>query len=490
MSARISLRQVLLMALGICRLMAQGPAFLPHQGRVAVGETFFHGEGHFKFALVNADATLTYWRNAPDSDGDGEPDAAVRLPVNRGLYTVLLGDASLPDMAPLAVSVFAQPELFLRVWFNDGIHGFERLVPDQRVVPAAYAQLAASVLAGSITPDRLAPETLAPLLSQIAHLTAQLHALSNRYEALAAGFRSGLPSGVPVLSSLTSDPALLAEGFSPVLQWPAPGWQAGTAVGAPAARSGHTVVWTGEEMIVWGGTLSGGEGLSGLGSRYRPDSDEWVAVPSFNAPAARTGHTAVWTGQEMVVFGGFAGGAYLNSGARFSPASQTWTATTTAGAPAGRDGHVMVWTGARVLVWGGRNSTGLLADGALYDPATDSWTPLGQSGAPTARFGAAAVWTGDSLLLWGGRGQTGELNSGARLLFSAADQPVAWETLPVDGAPTARTGHTAVWTGRYLIIWGGQSNGLPLGDGARFDPSAGIWQPLPSVGSPHPPPAA
>jgi N-acetylneuraminic acid mutarotase len=476
---------ILLATGGLCRVLAQVPVLLPHQGRLAVGETFFHGDGRFKFALVNADASLTYWRNAPDADADGQPDQAVSLTVNRGLYTVLLGDPGLAHMAPLAATVFAQPELYLRVWFDDGTHGFERLAPDQRVVPAAYSHLAATVPAGVITPDKLAPETLEPLLNQLTLLTEQVHALSNRHESLAAAVRSGLPPGVPVLSPQANDPALLAEGLSPVFREPAPGWQVGATTGAPAARYGHTAVWTGSEMLVWGGNLSANE-LSGAGSRYRPDSDEWSALPSFNAPAARAGHSAVWTGQEMIIWGGFANGNYLNNGARFNPATQSWSPLATAGAPTGRDGHVMVWTGARVLVWGGRNAGGLLDDGALYDPASDTWAALVLSGLPAARFGAAAAWTGDSLLIWGGQGQTGESNTGARLRFNESGQPVSWESLPTTGAPSARAAHTAVWTGQQFLVWGGLGNGVWLGDGGRFDPAAGSWQPLAVTGAPAP----
>jgi hypothetical protein len=67
--------------------------------------------------------------------------------------------------------------------------------------------------------------------------------------------------------------------------------------GAPAVRGGHTAVWTGTEMIVWGdsGDTSGG--------RYNPSTDTWAATSTTNAPEARSGHTAVWTGNEMIVWG-------------------------------------------------------------------------------------------------------------------------------------------------------------------------------------------
>ena len=44
-------------------------------------------------------------------------------------------------------------------------------------------------------------------------------------------------------------------------------------------------------------------------------------------------HTAVWTGTEMVVWGGvtITGGIHLNTGGRYNPANDTWTPTATNG---------------------------------------------------------------------------------------------------------------------------------------------------------------
>ena len=70
----------------------------------------------------------------------------------------------------------------------------------------------------------------------------------------------------------------------------------------PLADNVHTAVWTGSEMIVWGG-YDGGNVLN-TGGRYNPSTDSWTATSTTNAPAARTDHTAVWTGSEMIVWGG------------------------------------------------------------------------------------------------------------------------------------------------------------------------------------------
>ena len=63
-------------------LFAQGvPQLLNYQGRVAVGGVNYSGTGQFKFALVNADGTETYWSNDGSSAAGSEPTAAVSLSV-------------------------------------------------------------------------------------------------------------------------------------------------------------------------------------------------------------------------------------------------------------------------------------------------------------------------------------------------------------------------------------------------------------------------
>ena len=40
------------------------------------------------------------------------------------------------------------------------------------------------------------------------------------------------------------------------------------------------------------------------GGRYDPGTDSWTATSTTNAPTARYAPTAVWTGSEMIVWGG------------------------------------------------------------------------------------------------------------------------------------------------------------------------------------------
>src|SRR5438876_2634167 len=81
-------------------------------------------------------------------------------------------------------------------------------------------------------------------------------------------------------------------------------WTATSTTNAPDGRLYHTAVWTGSEMIVWGGYVQGGANTTNTGGRYNPGTDSWTATSTINAPEARGYHTAVWTGSEMIVWGG------------------------------------------------------------------------------------------------------------------------------------------------------------------------------------------
>jgi len=99
----------------------------------------------------------TYWINATDTNpADGEPDAYVSLPVTKGLYSVLLGDTTRANMAAISPTVFSNPDVRLRVWFNDGTLGFQQLSPDARIASSGYALIAGTVTDGAIGEDQLA----------------------------------------------------------------------------------------------------------------------------------------------------------------------------------------------------------------------------------------------------------------------------------------------------------------------------------------------
>jgi hypothetical protein len=481
-----SLRFLLPLVAAIAIAMAleargQVPELLNYQGRVLVGGNAFGGTGQFKFALVSGDGTQTYWRNSALNKSTGQPNLSVAVAVNGGLFSVSLGDTNLAGMAVLPTSVFTNPAVRLRLWFSDGTNGVQQLAPDQPLASAAYAMMAANVPDGTITSAQLAANTAttltAALSAQVNGLTAQVAALASQFATVSNQFNGSVPSGLTAASTDPQDASLLSLGFQFMTSIAAPGWVTSSAAGAPTAAAGQAGVWTGQELLVWGGSL--GQGIdSGSGAGYRPDLDVWQTIDLTNAPAARDQHTAVWSGQEMIVWGGASGGSYVSTGGRFNPSNQVWTALTGKSAPAGRLGHVAAWTGSRMVVWGGRNNLGVLGDGAYYDPTANQWTALTLTNAPSPRFGATVVSTGTRLLVWGGQDQQGTLNTGAQLMLGKNNLPASWVTINPVNAPAARSAHSAVWTGQYMLVWGGQGGGNFLADGAAYDPLADAWSPI------------
>ena len=126
-------------------------------------------------------------------------------------------------------------------------------------------------------------------------------------------------------------------------------------------------------MIVWGG------GASGLntGGRYDPALNTWTPTSTgANVPTARYSHSAVWTGSEMIIWGGFSLTLNeLNTGGRYNPVSDTWTATSVAGVPSARFDHVAVWTGTEMIVSKGQSQSTVNA-GGRYNPSTNSWQSI------------------------------------------------------------------------------------------------------------------
>jgi hypothetical protein len=231
-----------------------------------------------------------------------------------------------------------------------------------------------------------------------------------------------------------------------------------------------SAVWTGAKVMVWGGLESPGQFLND-GAAFDPVGETWVGLPaSANDPGYRYDHTAVWTGTEMIVWGGTRSYAPIAEGRIFSPVTGTWHAMADSWGPAPRANHAAFWTGTRMLIFGGTDADGVARlDGSLYAVETNTWTGIAK--APLAdRAGYSVVWSGAELIVWGGCDPTSKVcyDDGA----SYAPGTNEWRDVP-SGGPGPRRGHAAVWAGGQMIVWGGfDAEQNPLRDGGRFVPPA------------------
>jgi hypothetical protein len=251
-------------------------------------------------------------------------------------------------------------------------------------------------------------------------------------------------------------------------------WRRVSAENAPRSVGVFRAVWTGRVVLVWGGVTTGDHNEC---AAYDPAADRWRGVIAPREQTARTGSTVVWTGQEMIVWGGsdatFATGPVRNDGWRYNPERDVWSSVSLANAPSPRTSHVAVWTGREMIVWGGhRNTAPSFSEGARYDPVTDTWRPMRRDGAPSGSPSQypsyQGVWTGTDMVVWSEdpRGWT----PGARY-DPALDR---WTALATRGAPDAREGARVAWVRCSLVAWGGRRfvNGRYeyVSSGARWRP--------------------
>jgi hypothetical protein len=210
----------------------------------------------------------------------------------------------------------------------------------------------------------------------------------------------------------------------------------------------------------------------------------WTELPA--PPEIRTGAAQVWTGSELLIWGGYTGFDERNvmaNGLAFDPAEMRWRPI----APAPLEPRALIasaWTGSELLVWGGWSGTygyefaeAFFGDGAAYDPASDSWRTL--PAAPIEARAPLSVWTGREMLVWGT-----SLRVEDRPRDGAAYDPATDSWRLIAEAPIELTDATAVWTGTEMIVFGAALHGgnipeTPTAIGAAYDPASDSWRQLP-----------
>ncbi|MES2746265.1 MAG: hypothetical protein V4655_12615 [Bdellovibrionota bacterium] len=240
----------------------------------------------------------------------------------------------------------------------------------------------------------------------------------------------------------------------------------------------QTVIWTGENAIIWGGTDSKTTDPLGAILEVTDKAIAWkkMNVSSEAAPERLASHTAVWTGSKMVIWGGYLGTddfsrEITNTGGVYDPKNDSWVATNLEGAPSKRAVHQAIWTGSKmVIISGGGISTGfdLRSSGGTYDVDKDVWTKF-SSELVIERIGHRAVWNGEEILLLGGKSTRFANFFGEVFAFNPVTQ--RWRVLGSSIAPIARNNSSIIWTGSSAIVWSGQFAGY------KYDKSGAIYYP-------------
>jgi hypothetical protein len=243
-------------------------------------------------------------------------------------------------------------------------------------------------------------------------------------------------------------------------------------------------------MIVWGGVDGSGTTYFDDGAAYDPLTNSWSLLPAVPAGiSGRDAHVSVWTGAELVIWGGQnASPNNLADGVAYSPATNTWRKLASS-ALGGRAwaGAVLARSTGEVVVWGGRTTTEQ-NDGAAYLAPSDNWKPI--AAAPiVGRLNPVITYLAGDVLVWGGTvSETNPLRDGARLSVAAR----TWTKLPDPPIEYVdRTWMSSAPTSTGFFAYGGLElvAGFPVHpDGLRY--AAGAWTlvpPLdPAVVSPQP----
>lgn len=234
---------------------------------------------------------------------------------------------------------------------------------------------------------------------------------------------------------------------------------------------------------------------------YDPSSNSWSGY-WVGINQCRYG---VWTGTEVLGWNGY------DSLFKYDPASHVLTRLRPSPLLSNRVGFSLVWTGTEMIVWGGKSPTAetYYSNGAIFNPATNTWTLLPVTSFP-ARAYHSAVWTGTQMIIHGGETSTPK----TKYIYNSFDPFNPGYDLDYDSlyafrsnisytrstnnwsAPvslfTARSRHSAVWTGTEMLVFGGMGyqynfskdylGNLTLYDlivfssGFRQNPSSGISQ--------------
>lgn len=191
--------------------------------------------------------------------------------------------------------------------------------------------------------------------------------------------------------------------------------------------------------------------------------------PTRGAPVhSRAPEAVAWTGEQLLVWGGSDGLREYSDGAVWST-DAGWRKM--APAPLSpRSEFVWTWTGERLLVWGGGTGSAVngepeqaFADGAAYDPATDTWASLADSPL-AARQAADGQWTGEEWIVVGGHGAT--------TVIEDAEEPTVRQIPPTESCDAR--GRCSASAGVEVGV-GPQGMAREFSDGARYDPAKDEW---------------
>lgn len=237
-------------------------------------------------------------------------------------------------------------------------------------------------------------------------------------------------------------------------------------------------------MIVWGRHTSASPSA---GVSYDPETDGWAELPE--APVSHDGASAVWTGTEVIFWGNYPQGAGPSdgtpAGGAYDPRQQTWRVLPDAPI-ADRTGHQAVWTGAEMVIWGGLDGNSRpigsvlhASSAAAFDPAGNSWRKLGDVPPPWSGEGDPALtFASEGRVFLYRHGAVAFLDEGGTRWKSFGHPEPEGERRSDQGCPEQRdavAGTIGAISDGELFVWVQGCDGYT---GHAMSTTSGKWRPL------------
>ena len=265
------------------------------------------------------------------------------------------------------------------------------------------------------------------------------------------------------------------------------------ALAAPSGFEGRinrdTVVWAGQQALIGITKIENVWPLLWL--TYNPVDDAWGELTVDPLPDdLAIDRSEAWWSEWIESHGATGSGVWDGSevlfpheslsGLALDPDQGSWRVLA-AGPLSPRQGPNRVWTGRELVVWGGCDAAlrlcgnrERLRDGAIYEPSSDTWRDMALSTLPPlyGEVTIASVWAGTEVLYI-----VADTNGTSAASYNPAlDQ---WTTLP---APPFDPGYYSLglaWSSisDLVLAWGGKY----VSNGAAYDLSAKKWLRLPDA---------
>ena len=106
----------------------------------------------------------------------------------------------------------------------------------------------------------------------------------------------------------------------------------------------------------------------------------WKLITVMGAPTPHALHVSVQADSKVLIWWGRRNmethwPAY-GDGALYDVEGDSWKSISYIKSPSPRAFSSGVWTGNQLIIWGGSDETSVLSDGSSYDPYVDSWSPI------------------------------------------------------------------------------------------------------------------